>query len=832
MRRHGRLGSPQTGVFRWLRLADTGVAHLDLQAMWMWSYCVIIPPTHSFKLSWKGFCTRCGISVWISAYAVRSVEETLELAQRDIRTATTLIDFRWVAGDDTLLIDLEHGAYERVFEPHLGNFISALEQDTDVRHRNFGGSLYLLEPEVKQGQGGLRDLDIVEWIAWARWGVRKGKDYVRVGALWTREVHELEEAREMLWRVRNFLHSRAGHKQDRLTFFDQEEIAAVLGFSDGLMLGVEQFMQSYYHHARIVSMTAQRILERARPRSENRPAGIHKMADGITVFDGMITLDDITRLEADPALTFRFYHQAIRFQCRPEYKVRDAIARLAPDRHWSFQLQNSEEATQLFLGMIEKVEGGPFRATSTVAELYEVGLLLAMIPEFEPLIGRSFYDAFNVYTADVHAVKSLEYLQMLARGGDGIRSFAVRLAIKIPSRLPVFLATLLHSLGRLGPREPVVDSARTAEHVALRLGLTHSEAAHVAWLVAEQKNLYHWAIERDIHDPATLDEVTRLVQSSERLNDLFLCTVAIMSSVNPQVRTSWKMVLLEALYRAVTMELEAGSKVYPVERRVTETKLHVLVGLANDTDQGGISAFLDEMPNRYFFANSTDVVRRHACIARDRNRETFTVYVGPGPNEDIAELVISTPNRPGLLTDLTAVLGAQALSILSAEIYTRVRDSGDEAFDVFLVRMDKDGVSYDAIRQGIVHDLEERLDGRVSAEKLIARGGTSPLWSTQFTPEITTHVSLDNKASAKYTVIDILTKDRHGLLYEIALTLHQEDLTVDLAKVNTEGDSVADVFYVADAEGRKLLDPTELKKLQKVLCESILQFHRRATQCV
>ncbi len=760
-------------------------------------------------------------------HAVRSIDETLELAREDIRTTTTLIDFRRVAGNGTLLDDLERGAREQVLEPHLEEFLDALEQDTAARHRRFGGSLYLLEPEVKQGRGGLRDLDVAEWAARARWGARNEQDYVRTGALLAREVRELQDAREMLWRVRNLLHLRAGRQQDRLTFADQEDIAQELGFVDGITLGVEQFMQAYYRHARIVALSAERMLERARPRHRARASEVRKLADGIILADDVITLEDPDRIEDVPALALRFYRQAVRHQRRPHYSVRDVISRLSPAPGWRLRLQDSEEATQIFVGLVNGLEEGPFRSGSTMSELHEVGLLTAMIPEFEPLVGRVFHDVFNVFTADVHAVKSLDQLRALSRGEAPVRSVAVRLAAEAPRRLPVFLAALLHSLGRVGAREHTEEGARRAESVALRLGLKASDADHLAWLVREQNTLYHWATQRDIHDPATVSEVVRLVESPERLRDLFLITVAIISTVNPKAMTSWKAMSLEGLYTAVVNELESGMRAHPVERRVTEVKLQALVGFAGDAQPEELQSFLDEMPNRYFLANPVDVVRRHARIARDRDGEFAMVGVGPGPSEDVEELVIVTDDRPGLLADLTAVLAAHDLSILSAEIYTRSRPSGDEAFDVFLVRMGEETPGPAALSRAVARDLEARVNDRVSAADLIARKSLPPSWLVRPGPKVATHVSVDNEASAKYTVVDVFTKDKPGLLHEIARTLYQLDLTIEFSKVNTEGDRVADVFYVRDPDGNKLRDAMELKRLQQALEERVLALHER-----
>jgi [protein-PII] uridylyltransferase len=761
-------------------------------------------------------------------HAVRSIDEMLTLAREDIRTATTLIDVRRIAGSGSLLDELERGAREHVFEPHLVDFLGALEQDTGTRHRRFGGSLYLLEPDVKQGRGGLRDLDVAEWAARARWGARAEQDYVRTGALLAREVRELEDAREMLWRVRNLLHLRAGRQQDRLTFGDQEDIAQELGFVDGVTLGVEQFMQAYYRHARIVALTAERMLERARPRDRTRATTFRKLAHGIVLADGTITLENPQRLEADPALAFRFYRQALRHQKRPDYSALDAIARIAPNKRWRLRLQDSEEATQLFLDLLKKIEESPFRSGSTIAELHEVGLVSAMVPEFEPLVGRVYHDVFHVYTADIHAIKALERLQELTRGDARGRSLSARLAVEAPRRLPLFLAVLLHSLGRTRGRNQEEAGARFAESVALRLGLTAIDAQHVGWLVREQKSLYRWAMQRDIHDPQGLNEVVKLVETPERLRDLFLCTVAVISTVNPKAMTSWKARALEDLYLASLAQLESGSVPAQTENRVLEVKLQAVVGFAGDAGQEDLQSFIDEMPDRYFLANPVDVVRRHARISRDRIEGIATVRVGPGPSEDVEEVVVVSGDRSGLLADLTAVFAAHDLSVLTAQLYTRRRKSGDEVFDVFWVKIGDDTPLPARLAEALREDIVHRLTNRVSAQDLLARHSTPPPWSIRPGPEVATHISVDNNASARYTVLDVFTRDRAGLLHEIARTLHELDLTIALAKVNTEGQSVADVFYVSDEDGKKIDDADRMKRLQRVLYDRILALHARA----
>ena len=765
-------------------------------------------------------------------HAVRGQEETLALAREDIRTATTLIDLRRVAGDASIVADLQRGARRAVFEPHLDSFLSALENDTERRHERFGDSLYLLEPEVKQGRGGLRDLDVAEWAARARWDARTTQDYVRTGALLQREVEELDAAREMLWRVRNQLHLRARRQQDRLTFADQEEIAAELGFVDGITLGVEQFMQAYYRHAQTVAQTAQRMLARARPQQRKTPATMCDLSDGTAVFDGQITLVSTKRLSEEPALALRLYSQVSQRHLPPYPYARDAIARIAVDNDWREQLRASEEATRLFLHLLtarppaEPWERGPMRRKTLLSEIHEVGLTIAMVPELEPLTGRVQHDVFHVYTTDIHAVRATDRLRGLF-AGKRYRNLglASRMAAEAPRPLPLFMATFLHALGKVhghnrggGRDRSGSRSAAMVRPVLERLGLPPVDVEHVVWLLQEQGSLYHWATRRDTSDPDTLAELAKRVGTVERLNDLYLMTVAILSTVNPRSLSGWTARMLEDLVIGLTGALHGRGET--AAGRAVVVRQEAKVGFVGDREEEVLSAFLDRMPDRYVLSNPVDVLRRHARAFRDGKHHSkprgLTVALGPGPSEEVSEILVITPDRPGLLADVCAVFEGHRVTVVDAQIYTlRGGDSApDYAVDAFAVQRESGGRLDRPLRGRIEADLAALLDGSVSAQEIAARAPARPAWARRPGPQVETDVCIDNEASPRFTVIDVHTRDRPGVLHAIARTLHVEGLTIALSKISTEGDRVTDVFYVREAsQGSKLSDVERIRSL-------------------
>lgn len=773
-------------------------------------------------------------------HAVRSVDETLSLARQDMFTTTTLLDIRRVAGSDALVRDLRSLGHRHVIEPHRSEFVGKLKQALQERHEKFGGSLYLLEPEVKLGRGGLRDIDVAMWAAKARWGLYSTDELLRAGALTPSEYRTLQAAQHMLWRVRNHLHVRAGRRQDRLTFEDQEEIAGHFGFHDGTTLAVEQFMQQYYRHAESVAHLTERIIERCLHERHTKPSPTQQpLGGGVAIFDQQITVENAELLEREPAIALRLYQQVARHHLAPHAHARELISRLARttdheaeldgiDASWPARLADIEEAHKLFLQLLLHSAKEPVRRESVVAELHETGLLLAMIPEFGPVTGRVQHDVYHIYTVDVHSVTAVQRLHQLIRG-DLAEQFplACQLAAEVPHRIPLVLGLLLHDIGKAHGREHAEKGAEIARVVATRMGLGASDIEHVVWLVRAHLRLYHWATRRDLSDPETLQEITQDIQTLDRLRDLYLLTVADLSTTNPNAMTSWKQRMLDDLYLTVASTLEQGSIDdfrQHKSARAEAVRAEVRALLGSDRDRAEIRQFLLDMPDRYHLANTAVSIVDHAHMASDFAREGKPVRVAirQGVSPDVWELVVQADDRPRLLADIAAALSAQKMAVVAAQVYTRSNDtrSSPQAFDVFHIR--REGRYAEAIPPGTLQKLEENLEALRSPgadpEQLVARPAAAPAWSKRHTPAVRTRVQVHNHLSSRYSVVDVYTKDSLGLLYTITRALYDQGLSIAIAKVNTEGDSVADVFYVQPADGSgKLLSPEKASELVQLL---------------
>lgn len=793
-------------------------------------------------------------------HQVVSVGEALDLAQTDLATATSLLDLRVVAGDATLAAELVERAYRGLFsEGALGRFVERLEEEAAARHARFGESLYLLEPEVKSGAGGLRDVDITRWAARARYPASGDTwtELVRLGVIVPREAREIARAEEFLWRVRNRLHLHAGRKSDRLTFDQQEVIAFELGYprrassppppivapttdaeaeafeanlAASRAEAAERLMQDYFGHARIISRSRETLLDRARPpRRRGKPVQ-SDIGNGVRLFDGQVTLDPQV-LADDPAVVLRVYATCVQRKAPILPYARELIARAAADATWCERLRKSTEAASLFVALLCTVQEAPVRRGSIVGELHEVGLILAMIPEFMPVTGRVHHDVYHVYTVDVHSVAAVDCLRALCRGDlTHERPLASRLAAEIPRPVPLFLATLLHDVGKGYPdasgsrRNHSVTGAELCDVILPRLGIHGEDAAEVRSLVLGHLAMYHTATRRDLDDPATTKDFVAQVHGREGLRDLFLLTIADITTTSPTAMTSWKARMLDELYFASDAYLAGTSDVFDAAR--TERVRAATLGSWNGK-RAELGAFLATMPDRYLLANSPDAIAAHAHIAIERatgHKEVHAALV-PSRHPGVSEICVVAVDAPGLLARIAAALTASRLEVLGAQVYSRTtRAAGrggvqSEAVDLFWVRDARTGADgVDGAMPRLIRDLERLCAGEVDAEELLHEriGGASP-WRERPSPAVLAEVVVDDRASPRHTVVEVFAKDRPGLLYALAHAIHGLGLSIALSKINTEGTKIADVFYVNELDGSKVRPGARFKEIREAL---------------
>ncbi|MFO0680128.1 MAG: [protein-PII] uridylyltransferase [Polyangiaceae bacterium] len=782
-------------------------------------------------------------------HQVVTADDYLALAATDLATATSILDMRLVAGHAGILADLLDRAFRGLFdESGLEAFVGRLEAEATARHGRFGGSVYLLEPDVKSGAGALRDLDGARWAARARFRVAEPStsdatpsawsELVRVGALVPREAHEIIQAEEFLWRVRNRLHVHAGRRSDRLSFDEQEAVSVELGYArgaenpadpDARAARAERFMQDYYLHARTITRARAGMLERATPPKRRGKRPEVDLGRGVRSFDGQITIAGKDELLADPALALRVYAAALRHDAPVLPFARESIARASADPTFAESLRGNAEAAEAFVELVATVAETKTKNGSMVGELHDVGILLAMIPEFRPVMGRVHHDVYHVYTVDVHSVAAVDRLRAIARG-DLAHDYplASRLAAETAQPRTLFLATLLHDVGKGYPdasgsrKNHSQSGAELCERILPRLGLGADDVRSVRALVQQHLAMYHVATRRDLDDPATIEEFSRLVEDREGLRNLYLLTVADISTTSPTAMTTWKARMLDELYFATDAHLAGKSEEGRRDERIAR-----LLGATRAAWQGPpefLEAFVASMPDRYLLANAPEAIVAHAGAALDRGDAKVHVALAPSRHAEVTELCVVAEDTPGLLARIAAALTANRLEVLGAEVYSRTGATKDgvrreEAVDLFWVRDRIDaerGVAGNMPR--LSKDLSDVCEKRVDpAELLRARVGGGSQWRERPSPPVPTEVVIDDRASPRHTVVEVFAKDRPGLLHRLATALHELGLSIVLSKINTEGAKVADVFYVHELDGSKVAPGDRHKTIRETL---------------
>ncbi|MBK7581980.1 MAG: [protein-PII] uridylyltransferase [Myxococcales bacterium] len=758
-----------------------------------------------------------GLSV---GHQVVSADDVIELARTDMPTATALLDWRHVAGAREASARL----LERVFEGLFGigaisEFIGRLDASSRDRTNRFGGSVYLLEPDVKNGPGGIRDLDAAHWAARARWRVTELSDLVRLGVLVPREWQLIDGANEFHWRVRNLLHAYAGRRADRLSFDRQEQLASDFGYgSNGP--AVERFMRDYYRNARVVERARDMILSRALPPPTKKPHAVG-IGRGLSMVNGEVSLAHSKALETEPALALRLYEEALR-RGVPVYQfARDLVARVATLPSFGERLRTSAEAARLFVRLVTTVQSSRFRHESVLAELHDVGLLVAMIPEFLPVVGRVHHDVYHVYTVDAHSVAAVDRLRALSRGDLAAEyPLASRLAAEIARPEVLYFATLLHDVGKdIGGKNHSERGAEMAVDILRRLGFAAAESREVAHLISRHLKMYHVATRRDTDDPATLEDFCREVHGREGLRELYLLTVSDVSTTSPTAMTSWKARMLDELYVGAERRLsEGGGPELALDQKIE----HIEASWSEPELRPFLSHFLRAMPERYLYANSEADIALQARFALEAEARELSVGV-LSTDEQYTELGFVADDRPGLLAMFTATLASARLAVVGAQVYSwRDAKGRVRAFDMFWVRSNRQETETRALLPRIERELRQLLSGELTPARLVSGGRAAPRADFGHTPHVPTEVSFDDRATA-HSVLEVTTRDRPGLLFWLANTLQEAGLGISLAKINTEGTRVADVFYVTDASGAKLADPARIEDVRRRILSTVAE---------
>ncbi len=753
-------------------------------------------------------------------HATRSLAESVRLAKLDVTIRTAILEARYLWGDRSLYDELRKKFWSEIATGNGRDFVEAKLAERKERHQRQGMSRYLVEPNIKEGKGGLRDLQTLYWIGKYLYHVDDAADLVEHGVFTREEYRVFQKAEAFQWNVRVHLHYLLNRAEERVSFDVQPGLAEVLGYVDTQKprRAVEAFMRAYFLVAkdvgdltRIFCAALEEQHKKPRPSLRRILPGFLKPRspdDDFYVENGRLTANPAI-FRHDPANILRMFHiadekgvdihpHALRTVARSLDLITDAV-------------RQNPVANQAFLEVLTS-RHDPERALRL---MNEAGVLGRFIPEFGHAVGLMQFNMYHHYTVDEHLIRAVGNVAAIERGthkeDNPLTSDIIK---RIQSRNVLYCAILLHDMAKGLPGDHSDVGAEIARSLCPRLGLSANETASVAWLVKNHLVMSDTAQRRDLSDPKTVRDFVELVQTPEMLRLLVILTVADIRAVGPGVWNGWKGQLLRELYYAAENMMTGGDQAPSRTNRVAAAKAGLEARIGDLTKEQHDQA-LDRHYDNYWLAFDEDELERHARLTTkaDATGQLLTLDSTTNAFRAVSEIILYTPDNAGLFSQIAGAIAMAGGSIVDAKAFTT---SDGFALDVFSVQ-DAEGKAFgDAERlERLRKSIEKTLRGEVRPRRELAQRKVQRTKASAFS--IKPKILFDNEASRIATVIEVECLDRPGLLYDITQAIFEAGLSISTSMVATYGERAVDVFYVRDGFGHKIVHPARLDAVERRL---------------
>ncbi|MEZ5709361.1 MAG: [protein-PII] uridylyltransferase [Blastomonas sp.] len=748
----------------------------------------------------------------------RSLDEMVRMAKEDLTIRTALLEGRYVWGDEEIYKEGSARFWREVVHGTARDYVAQKLAERDERHKRMGDSRYVVEPNVKDGKGGLRDLQTLYWIGKYVHQVRSAAELVDAGLLTGVEYRGFRRAANFFWSVRCHLHDITRRPEDRLTFDLQREVAQRMRYADRPgKSAVERFMQFYFLNAKKVGdLTAVFLAQlddefaargrRYLPTIVRRP----RKLNGFTLNRGRLALPEADFFERDPVRMLEIFHLADKhgLEIHPSaMRQANHDARLI-DR----KVRNDPRANALFLEILSS----PRDPELVLRWMNEASVFGRFIPEFGRVVGQMQFDMYHHYTVDEHSIRAIGLLAKIENGelkGDHPLSSAIM--SKLVSRRVLFVATLLHDIAKGRRGDHSVLGAEVALQLCPRLGLSDGETELVSWLVRHHLLMSATAFKRDLTDFKTIADFAAQVQSAERLKLLLVLTIVDIRAVGPGVWNSWKRQLLGDLFEATEEMLRLGHKQHGRKERIEAKKL--AVGQMVDIGEAAYGKIAKKLTDAYWIAEPEDIIAQNVNLIHSAGKQPLAISAEFYQARGATLVTVSAADHPGLFYRIAGGIHLAGGNIIDARIHT-TRDG--MAIDNFLVQ-DPLGRPFHEAAQ--IERLKTAIgDALANKQKLVPRLAARPAARPRAeTFKVSPLVLIDNKASNRFTVVEVNASDRPALLNLLAFALFDLKLIVHSAHISTYGERAVDTFYVTDLLGEKIESKARLKAMEKRLLEAV-----------
>ena len=757
-------------------------------------------------------------------YAVRSLEETIVKARADNTICTTLLDARFISGNQDLWIKFNALFQSEILNKEKNNFFYTKLKERDSRHKKMGDSRYLLEPNIKECKGGLRDLNTIRWIISFMYQVNNSAGYIESGIMTKKEALFYDKAEKYFMNLRAIMHYYGTNDSDRLTFDLQLLIAEKLGYTKHAgSIPIERLMKHYYLFAKEVGYLTKSVLENIENKNFNKPNSLlknlvfkfQKNKNGIFEFyNNKIHLAKGIK-NIDPIDIFKAYDFSAEFNLNLSNELTNLIKlniRKIDD------IRNDKKANYYFINILTNL----LNSDKVLRNMNETGVLGRFIPDFQKVVARVQHDMYHTYTVDEHTINAISILRKIDNGEyESKYGLASKVIKQIVSKKVLYIALFLHDIAKGRGGDHSILGGQVAKNLCPKFGLLSDEVETVIWLVENHLLLSTIAFKRDLQDPKTIIDLKNKIQSAELLRLLYLLTVADITAVGPEIWNSWKDNLLKVVYDETLMEINGGGD--QKSRTIREEKSRNK--LRDSLIQWKEQEFID-YTNRfysYYWTNiSSDVHVRHASLILDADKENLKlkIFAEPLKDQGVTEVSIYTQDHLGLFARTCAALALAGTSVQDARIVT-TKDG--MTVNTFLVRSaDASSIIEKKNRlKVLIETIRKTISEERNPKVLMKEFKSIQIPSRRDSFIIEPRVLIDNLSSRSHTVIEINSKDKIGLLHTLASEFFSIGLHISTARISTYGVRAVDVFYVKNLTGGKIIEENKINLIKDKLMQAI-----------
>lgn len=755
-------------------------------------------------------------------HAVRSIKDCLKLARQDFEVLTSLLDGRFVCGMSPLYHQLMERLRVKLITTKPAKIISWLVETNTARHERFGDSAYLLEPNLKEGQGGLRDYHTMLWIARIQSDVKQARDLEYTGYLSHDEYNELRKSLDFVWSVRNQLHLLMKRKCDQLHLENQMALAEAMqvkGFNGHLP--VERLLGDLHGRMEFIKQCYRVFIyeldQRKRMKRKNK-ALKETSVPGLKFNRGMLNFVSPKAIVDHPKLLIDiFVESAVQkapLSAEARRLIRDFGHLIAAPG-----FKNDPEVVRAF----EKVMARPMAEFNALSAMLDTGFLMRFIPEFKGVVNRIQFDQYHLYPVARHLLLTVRLLKTSgSEKEEQDDPLGHRIYQEIRSKKALLWAALLHDIGKAEPSSGHSErGAVVAERICREKGLSQSDVDAVVFLVQNHLLLFEIATRRDINDEETALNVARQVGRADRLKMLYLISVADAKATGPKAWNDWTASLMRSFFLKTLNVIEKGELVSRRAIRIIEEKRERIAFLAKSEGERGYNdALLNVMSPRYLLYTPSQEIPEHIALYRQLEERPFVWRIEKSTEETTRIITVCAKDRPGLLSRIAGVLTLNNIDILDVRIFTWRNNT---ALDIFEVQAPPDPIfedeRWERVAGNLALALEDKLD--LSVELAHKKGGFKTIQDKEMTRVRPQKVVIDNKTSSFFTIIEVIAWDFPGLLYKVTDAIFRCRLDIWVAKSANQVDQVVDVFYVRSFDGEKV-DSQEEEILIRQAIESVL----------